>query len=173
MTMNGRTHALLAGAPLLAACLGAPSAPAVAATATVTRTCTAAHLKVTPGMAMGTSVTIYQILDFRNTGRVSCVLDGYPRVWFGRGKPAVTVGLAAADDRSAPRRLITLRPGATAGVLLQIADATPGCRGVYAPYLIVYPPGSRTRVVVGYGTTACTRPVRQLTVGPIQRNASL
>ena len=126
---------------------GTAAAPAAAAAAA--HRCTAGDLTVwlgTPGNGAAGS-TSYD-LEFSNTSNGTCTLFGYPGVSATRhGKQ---VGSAANRDHSRPSRLVTLRPGGTAHVLLQITDvgnfSAAACKPVTADSLRVFAPGAFTSI---------------------------
>jgi Protein of unknown function (DUF4232) len=129
-------------------------------------------------MVNGTSATVYQLIDFRNTGQKPCTLSGFPAVWFGTGKAAANrIGLPAAHVRALVLPLVTLRPGAAASAELQISDASDyprsACDPVQAPYLVVTSPAQSARTVLSFGTAACRHLVRQLTIAPIHPTTNL
>jgi hypothetical protein len=112
------------------------------------------------------------VLDFTNISNVSCTLYGYPGVSLAGGHPVTQVGLAAAEDPATPRKLVTLAPGQVANALLRIVDAlnypTSKCGPVKTQWIQVYPPNQTTPTYVAYNTTACSKPVRILTVSVVQ-----
>jgi Protein of unknown function (DUF4232) len=188
--------AMLATAAVLAAGCGSNSTPAAAPTKTVTVTptphvsasvspsvttsppttgpapCATQDLGLKPGLAQGTAGSVYQTLVFTNLSNASCTLYGYPGVSLGAGHPVGQVGLAANENPSPPRKLVTLAPGAKANALLQIVDAlnypTSRCSPVKTTWLTVYPPNQTTPIYLAYKTTGCAKPVRILTVSVVQ-----
>lgn len=122
---------------------GSTAAPAAA------HRCTAGDLTVwlgTPGNGAAGS-TSYD-LEFSNTSTGTCTLLGYPGVSATRnGKQ---VGSAAKRVPSHPSTLVTLRPGGTGHVLLQLTDVgnypAATCKPVTADSLRVYAPGAFTAI---------------------------
>jgi hypothetical protein len=90
---------------------------------------------------------VYQVIDFTNIGTVACTLYGYPGVALAGGTPVTEVGLAASRNSSAPRKLITLAPGAVANALLQII-----------------PPDQTTPIYLRYTSRGCAKPVQFLSI---------
>jgi hypothetical protein len=131
----------LAGAALLlpAVALAAQTGPG-AARATASR-CAGTHTMVwigEPGDS-GAGSTHYQ-LEFSNVGRTACTLSGYPRV-IAADENGHPVGKPAGKVASA-MPVLTLRPGGTVHVVLEVTDpgiACPG-RAVATSQLLVYPP---------------------------------
>jgi hypothetical protein len=134
--------------------------------------CPTRSLALKPGLAQGAAGSTYQVIDFTNISNVSCTLYGYPGVSLAGGHPVTQVGPAAAEDPATPRKLVTLAPGAVANALLRIVDAlnypTSKCGPVKTQWIQVYPPNQTTPTYVAYNTTACSKPVRILTVSVVQ-----
>lgn len=128
-------------------------------------------LSVKLGLAQGTSNTTYQVIEFTNRGRLSCILDGYPGVNLAGGTPLAPIGLPAAHSDFSKVKEIVLQPGAVANALLQITDASDyssaKCGPVQAQYLIIYLPDNAAEVKLAYGTTACSRAVQMLQVSGV------
>ena len=108
----------------------------------------------------GAAGSVYYMLEFTNLSRRACTLDGYP------GVSAVSIGgrqlgSAAGRNRQAAARVVALASGATAGVVLQVAQAAnypaAACRRETAAGLRVYPPGSRSAKLVPFPFAACSR----------------
>jgi hypothetical protein len=152
----------------------ATSSPATNTPAAVggTAPCPTRSLALKPGLAQGAAGSTYQAIDFTNISSVSCTLYGYPGVSLAGGHPVTQVGLAAAENPTPPRKLVTLAPGQVANALLRIVDAQnyppSRCGPVKTQWIQVYPPNQTTPVYVAYSTTACTKPVRILTVSVVQ-----
>ncbi len=91
-------------------------------------------------------------LEFSNTGTVTCRLYGHPGVAqmnTGRqvGLPAVWTGTPAS---------VTLKPGATAHAVLNVADAGAICsKPQISTYLNVIAPGLNTAWPDPFGSSAC------------------
>jgi Protein of unknown function (DUF4232) len=150
----------------------APSTSTPAAAGGGPAPCPTRSLRLKPGLAQGAAGSTYQVIDFTNISNVSCTLYGYPGVSLAAGHPVTQVGLAAAEDPTTPRKLVTLAPGQVANALLRIVDAlnypTSKCGPVKTQWIQVYPPNQTTPVYVAYNTTACSKPVRILTVSVVQ-----
>ena len=112
------------------------------------------------------------MLDFTNISNVPCTLYGYPGVSLAGGHPVTQVGLAASEDPTTPRKLVTLAPGQVANALLRIVDAlnfpASKCGPVKTQWIQVYPPNQTRPIFLGYKTTACSKPVRILSVSVVQ-----
>jgi hypothetical protein len=145
---------------------GTPAAPGAPAP------CPTRSLGLKLGLSQGAAGSVYQVLDFTNISSVSCTLYGYPGVSLAGGQPVAQVGLAADENPTPPRELVTLAPGAVANSLLRIVDAqnypASKCGPVTTKWLQVYPPNQTTPIYLAYKTTGCSRPVRILTVSVVQ-----
>jgi len=134
--------------------------------------CPTRSLALKPGLAQGAAGSTYQVIDFTNISNVTCTLYGYPGVSLAGGHPVTQVGLAAAEDPTTPRKLVTLAPGQVANALLRIVDAlnypASRCGPVKTQWIQVYPPNQTTPVFVAYSTTGCSKPVRILTVSTVK-----
>ena len=158
-----------------------PQAPASSSPATATGTpaapggpapCPARSLGLKPGLSQGAAGSVYQVLDFTNISNVTCTLYGYPGVSLAGGHPVTQVGPAAAEDPTTPRKLVTLAPGQVANALLRIVDAlnypASKCGPVKTQWIQIYPPNQTTPTFVAYNATACSKPVRILTVSTVK-----
>ena len=148
-----------------------PSSPAGPVTSAVS--CTTSSLKVKQGLAQGYAGGVYEVIDFTNTSNSPCSLYGYPGVSLVTGPPYTQVGLAAKrSTTSAKVKLITLAPGATANALLQIVDAlnypSATCGPTKATALKVYPPNQTAPVYLPNTSTACSKSVQTMNIGPVQ-----
>ena len=134
--------------------------------------CPTRYLAVKPGVSQGTAGSVYTALDFTNIGTVTCTLYRYPGVSFGAGTPVKQVGLAAAETKTPPRELGTLKPQPVANALLRIVEAgnfsSADCGLVTATSLKIYPPNQTTPVYLRYSTQACSKPVQTLYVSVVQ-----
>jgi hypothetical protein len=155
-----------------------PQAPASSSPGTATGApapCPTRSLGLKLGLSQGAAGSVYQVLDFTNISSVSCTLYGYPGVSLAGGQPVAQVGLAADENPTPPRELVTLAPGAVANSLLRIVDAlnypTSKCGPVTTKWLQVYPPNQTTPIFLSYKTTGCSKPVRILTVSVVQPGA--
>jgi len=145
---------------------GTPAAPGAAAP------CPTRSLGLKPGLSQGAAGSVYQVLDFTNISNVTCTLYGYPGVSLAGGSPVAQVGLAASEDATTPRKLVTLAPGQVANALLRIVDAlnfpASTCGPVKTQWIQVYPPNQTTPIYLAYKTTGCSKPVRILSVTVVQ-----
>jgi len=145
---------------------GTPAAPGGPAP------CPTSSLGLKPGVSQGAAGSVYQVLDFTNISNATCTLYGYPGVSLAGGQPVTQVGLAAGEDPTTPRKLVTLAPGQVANALLRIVDAlnfpASRCGPAKTQWLQVYPPNQTTPIYLAYKTTACSKPVRILTVSVVQ-----
>jgi hypothetical protein len=159
-----------------------PSAPATSAPATGAAgsphvagapACTTADLKVALGVSQGTAGSIYQTIDFTNTGTTDCTLFGYPGVSLAGGSPVAQIGAAAARTTTTLSTLVTLAPGAVGNALLQYTEAgnysSSTCDPTPVTTLVVYPPNQTASASVPYSTQGCAATgVILLHVGPVQ-----
>jgi hypothetical protein len=148
-----------------------PSSPAGPVTSAVS--CATSSLNVKQGLGQGYAGGVYEVIDFTNTSNSPCSLYGYPGVSLVTGPPYTQVGLAAKrSTTSAQVKLITLAPGATGNALLQIVDAlnypSATCGPTKATALKVYPPNQTAPVYLPNTSTACSKPVQTMNIGPVQ-----
>jgi Domain of unknown function (DUF4232) len=160
-----------------------PQAPAGSGSGTAAGTpaagapapCPTRSLGLKLGLSQGAAGSVYQVLDFTNVSGVSCTLYGYPGVSLAGGQPVAQVGLAADENPTPPRELVTLAPGQVANALLRIVDAlnypASRCGPVKTQWIQVYPPNQTTPIFLAYKTTACSKQVRILTVSVAQPGA--
>jgi Protein of unknown function (DUF4232) len=135
--------------------------------------CATRDLGVKAGLSQGTAGSIYQVIVFTNISNVTCTLYGYPGVSFAStGASGGQIGLAAKENPTPPRELVTLAPGAAANALLRIVDAgnfpPATCGMVTAHWLVIFPPNQTTPVYLSYTSSTCSNPVQILTVDVIQ-----
>ncbi len=134
--------------------------------------CATRDLQVKLGLSQGAAGSIYQVLDFTNIGTTACTLYGYPGVSLAGGTPVKQIGLAAKEDPSTPRKLVTLTPGAVGNALLRLVQAgffpPAKCAPVNSKYLQIYPPNQTTPVYLGYKTQVCSKPLQQLTISVVK-----
>ena len=134
--------------------------------------CSSRYLRADKGLAQGTAGSVYTVIKFTNLNNASCTLYGYPGVSFGAGKPVTQVGLAATENPTTPRELVTLKPGGVANALLQIVDAgnysASQCHPVTATWLQIYPPNQTVPLYLPYTSQTCAKPVRILTVSAVR-----
>jgi len=151
----------------------ATSAPATTPAVAGPAPCPTRYLGVKAGLSQGTAGSIYQVIDFTNISNVSCTLYGYPGISFAStGSSGGQIGLAAKENPTPPRELVTLAPGATANALLRIVDAgnfpPATCGMVTAHWLAIYPPNQTTPVYLSYTSPTCSKQVQILTVNVVQ-----
>ena len=151
----------------------ATSAPATTPTVAGPAPCPTRYLGVKAGLSQGTAGSIYQVIDFTNISNVSCTLYGYPGISFAStGSSGGQIGLAAKENPTPPRELVTLAPGATANALLRIVAAgnfpPATCGMVTAHWLVIYPPNQTTPVYLKYSSPTCSKQVQILTVNVVQ-----
>jgi hypothetical protein len=102
--------------------------------------------------------TYYQ-LEISNVSRSTCTLYGYPGVSALHG--STQLGSAASRDASHHDTLVTLAPGGTAHVILQITDVgvypPSSCHPTQATSLRVYAPGAYASRRVPFSFEGCAR----------------
>jgi hypothetical protein len=158
---------------------GSPSTPVATPSTGSTTTggsapaaCPTRSLSVQAGSSEGAAGSVYQVLQFSNISMHTCTLYGFPGVALAGGSPVKQIGLAAAEDHSSARVLITLAPGAVANSVLRIVQAAnfppSRCDLKNATYLQIYPPNQTTPVYLKYKAAACAKPVQVLTVGVVK-----
>jgi hypothetical protein len=127
---------------------------------------------VKQGVTQGYAGGVYEVIDFTNTSSTTCTLYGYPGVSLVSGPSHTQIGLAAKRDTTAPVKLITLAPGATANALLQIVNAlnypASTCSPAPATDLRVYPPNQTASVYLANTSQGCTQPVQTLFISAVQ-----
>lgn len=174
------SRAAATAAAVLALGAGSATWAATSASAATVRTpvpshvqrCTTSQLDVwvNPASANGTAGTIYYHLDFTNTSRQKCYLDGWPGVsatdWSGR-----RLGLPARRTADVGARTVNIRPGGIAHAVLGYVDAqiSLACLPTVATYLKVYPPGSKGSKNASFPMAVCTTKTRDLTIGRVQQ----
>jgi hypothetical protein len=136
---------------------GRPGSDARAAAATAVPRCTSFRTTIWLGLGNGggTLGTIFYPLEFSNTGRRSCTLFGYPRVFAVSGT-GQQIGLPAIP--SGRRHLIMLPPGGTAHAVLGIVEAgnLGGCQLRKGAFLKVAAPGQQAVTFIpNFTFTAC------------------
>ena len=162
-----------AGSPASASPSPAPSTSAAAPVGP--SPCATRDLGVHMGNSSGAAGSTYVPVTFTNDSNATCTLYGYPGVALAGGNPVAQIGVAADEDPTTPRELVTLAPGAVASALLRIVSAqnypAARCHQVPTTYLQVYPPNQTTPVYVQYTSTACSKPVHLLTVDVVKPGA--
>ena len=139
--------------------------------------CATQDLRATVVNAEGAAGSVYQNIDFTNTGSTSCTLYGYPGVSLGSGTPFTQIGAAATRSTAAPPAVVTLAPGQTGNALLRVTQAQNYPSATCAPKtttdLQIYPPGQTTAIYLAYQSTGCTsKAVNLLTIGVVQAGAT-
>ncbi|HXP18570.1 MAG TPA: DUF4232 domain-containing protein [Streptosporangiaceae bacterium] len=166
ITVTASPAAPASTAPATPAPATSPAAPAGPAA------CPTRYLSAKAGVSQGTAGSTYTVIDFTNISNVTCTLYGYPGVSLAGGSPVTQIGLAAAENPSPPRELVTLAPRAVASALLRVVhagDFPPArCHPVTATYLQIFPPNQTTPIYLGYRTATCAKPVRILTISVVQ-----
>ncbi len=134
--------------------------------------CATRDLQVTVGARQGAAGSTFVALDFTNIGTAACTIFGYPGVSLAGGEPVGRIGRAAAESTANPRQLVTLAPRAVGNALMRIVNAAnyqpSECGPVPTSFLQIYPPNQTTPVYIGFKATACSKPVRLLTVGVVR-----
>ena len=133
--------------------------------------CPTRYLGAKLGLAQGAAGSVYQVIDFTNISNVSCTLYGYPGISLASGTPVTQIGLAATENSTTPRQLVTLAPGAVANALLHIGGAhnypASTCGPATTTYLQIFPPNQSTPIYLRYTSTGCAKPVHLMTVNTI------
>ncbi|MEC3982617.1 DUF4232 domain-containing protein [Amycolatopsis sp. H20-H5] len=122
--------------------------------------CKAAELKITmtPGDGAGAGSS-FPGMQFTNTGKRTCTLQGSPGVSFVTGDNGQQVGKPADRQAKSEGKLVSLAPGKSAVSSLKIANAGnfgPECKPVDARGLRVYAPGDTAAMFVSYPQQACS-----------------
>ena len=135
--------------------------------------CTAAGLEIWLGVGGGggqAGSTAYP-MEFTNVSGHACHLFGFPGV--SAEVAGHQAGTAAQREHSTPERTVTLRAGATAHTVVQIADVSAfpssSCKPVTAGGLTVYAPGAVNAAEIPFRFRACSaKGPRFLSVQPVQ-----
>ena len=161
--------ALAATAAALALGLGgavAATSAAAASPAAIGR-CSTASLSVWVNLSQGSVAagTTSWPLDFTNTGRRPCTLDGYPGVVAATANGG-QLGRAADHWPVAHAATVTIAAGGTAHALLFWLDAMnfpAGCQLTTASLIKVTPPGQRSAADAFFSLPVCrsTKPLYQ------------
>ena len=146
----------LAGTAILlpTAALASSGHAGAAAHAAAAPACTSNHTRVWWGEP-GDAATghIHYPLQFSNIGTTTCTLFGYPGV-SALDTNGNQVGLPATH--SGAKQLVTLAPGATAHVILDVTQGAFVCSNpIDAPVLRVFAPGQVNAQLVPLATTGC------------------
>jgi hypothetical protein len=149
-----------------------PSPGGSGAAAAGPATCTTSALQPGLGKGNGTAGSVIVPVQFTNTSNSACALYGYPGVSFVTGVNGGQIGASAGEDTAAPRKLITLAPGAVAHALLQVTVAqnfpASKCKLVTAHWLKVYPPGQTAPLYLKYTSSTCSSPAKAVRVLSVQ-----
>jgi uncharacterized protein DUF4232 len=169
-----------AAAAVTVLALGAGGAAWAAASASASATpaaigkCAAGNLAVwvNADSADGTAGTTYFHLDFTNTGRSACFLNGYPGV-SATTDGGARIGQAAVRFNGVPAKNIVLAPDATAHVNLGYADIVvePSCKPKTATFLKVFPPNDTVAKHAFFPLSVCTTGHFVLTVQRVESGA--
>jgi hypothetical protein len=150
--------ALASSAGTAAPKAGAAAKTAAASQAAATSRCARSQLTSWLGIPGGaTAGSTYYQLEISNISGRSCTLYGYPGVSATRS--GHQVGSAAKRVSSHPPTLLTLAPGSTVHVILQIADVynfpKSACHPTKASGLRVYAPGDFSSMQFPFSFAAC------------------
>lgn len=155
--------AVAATVPALAASASTarPARPASAAVPAAVARCATSALRAWVGIpGDGSAGHVAYELELSNISRSACTLHGYPGVSAlapGGAQLGSPAGWAAGDAE----RTVTLTPGATAHVLLVIADVgaypSSACAQRPAAELKVYPPNNTAYSLVPLSFEACSK----------------
>jgi hypothetical protein len=145
---------IASAAVLLPTAALASSAAAGASSHLEVKGCTSVNTKVWYGLPFeGAAGHFFYQLQFSNIGRSTCSFFGYPGV-SALDVHGHQVGLPATH--SGPRATVTLAPGATAHVLLEVTDAGAVCaHPVKAVTLRVFPPNQVHAQLVPFRSLGC------------------
>lgn len=176
MTLTPRLRRFIIAVSIAAAAVALPTvalassaATSATATATAVHRCYQSELRAWLGVpGSGAAGSAYYELELSNVSGQWCTLYGYP------GVSALTAGIqdgsAAARTASHAPRLVTLAPGGTAHVILQITNVSnypPSmCTPITTDVLRVYAPGDFASLTIPYPFTACSQP------GPVYLHVS-
>ncbi|MFB8174723.1 DUF4232 domain-containing protein [Streptomyces sp. NPDC055966] len=153
---RGAAAVLTAAVVGLTAAGAAWSAPAAAPSAAkALRTCTASDLHLSMGRKEGAAGSLYWPVRFTNTSTGSCALRGYPGVSV-LDTAHHQLGPAAARSGTS-YRTVALAPGHSASAVLRTTNGPVGgpCLRT-GSYLRVFPPASRTPVLIPASWTTCS-----------------
>lgn len=109
------------------------------------------------GAAAGST---YYPLNLTNTSHTACSMYGYPGVSFVSGPSGSQIGAAATRNPAITPAVVTLAPGATAHVTIQVVNALnydkSTCKPVTANWLKIFPPGQFTALYVKFSALTCS-----------------
>ena len=117
----------------------------------------------------GTAGTTFFHLDYTNTGRATCYLDGYPGV-SAVSQGGKQLGKAARRNSAAPVKIIDLAAGRTAHSVLGYVDiiVDPACKEKTAAALKVFAPNDTNARHAFFSLPVCTTGQADLTVERVQ-----
>lgn len=147
-------------ATMAGALLTASTTAGAQTAAAATPRCTTAGLEVWLGVGGGggQAGSIAYPMELTNVSGHACQLFGFPGV--SAEVAGHQVGSAARRNHAAPERTVTLRAGATAHTVLQIADvsafAASTCKPVTADGLRVFAPGAVKASQIPFRFRACS-----------------
>jgi hypothetical protein len=149
-----------------------PSAMRSAASTVARTECTTTELKIIFINNEDAAGHAYDDLDFTNSSRATCYVEGWPGVSYAKAARGPLVG-APANWARGRRRAVVLAPGATAHAPLTFADSASSIpaqcgRSVSADWLRIYPPDQYRPAFVplGFSIPACSR--AQFWIGPVR-----
>jgi len=160
--------AAIAGLTISSAAYAATSSPAAPAATAIPR-CAGAlgqdgnvSAWVAVDQGSGTAGATYYPLEFTNTSRHACSLDGYPGV-SAISRAGQQLGSPAAWGTMNGARPVVLAPGATAHTILAYHDVEAYTPRVCDPVdttiaLRIYLPGQRSATYAAFGFEACSHP---------------
>ncbi|MHB1475881.1 MAG: DUF4232 domain-containing protein [Dermatophilaceae bacterium] len=156
------------GAPTTVATTAPTTAPTTRAQVTTPATparpgrCVSSGLRASLGQSRGAAGTSYVALLLTNQSRVTCTLDGYPGVSFIAGTDAHQIGATAQRDRRVGAAPVTLVPGATVHVTVEVANYgnydQQACQPARATGYRIFPPGSTGSLLISAPQTVCSKP---------------
>ena len=160
MNLNMRAaRRIAAGAAAAGAAILIPAtalaSPAASATSAHPAMCGSASTGLRLAVGNSSAGAAHFQLRFRNVGRHTCTLFGYPGV-----SPANSHGhqVGVPASHSGIRHTVTLKPGATAHAALTVKD--PGCAHPVTPSrLKVFPPGQFHYKLVKFSFPVCKHQV--------------
>lgn len=123
-----------------------------------TTECKPANLTLSLGDDQAAAGTFYEALRFTNSGKVSCVIVGFPGVSYVTGAKGTQVGAPAVRDGAIGSQ-ITLHPGQVASAIVARVDVTNFDASVCKPTATlgfrVYPPDSTASMFVAQSGMGC------------------
>ncbi len=172
---NGFRRTAVAAAAVLALGAGgaawAASSASASASPTAIGRCTSNNLAVwvNADSADGTAGTTFYHLDFTNTGRSTCFLNGWPGVSASTAG-RVQLGAAASRQNGVPAKTIDIAQGATAHSVLGYVDVQvdPSCKPANAFFLTVFAPGAVQAKRAFFPLSVCRTSRNDLNVRRVQ-----